>query len=201
MNVLAKMVSGVFHPIFVCFVFVWVLFSFDPYYYLGFSEDHQSSILQLVAYGTIAPSLIFLTASLVFFKKNLFGSWQLKDRGIGLLVIGFLQLEFWFLTQQWNFDLLLSRFFLCSSIVLLGLGIISFFWKISIHAAAWASIAMAILVSFSAHQYFNFSLLASIVLILGITASCRMFLQEHTSMQILAGTTLGVFTVGVVFWL
>jgi hypothetical protein len=188
-------ISTLFHPLLVPTLFVFVLLRIDPHFFFSYGAPQKLAIVQVVAFGTILPGLIYLIVSRLFSKKNIFGKWSLLERTIGLFVVGLLNLEFWYLIKTWGMNPAIGQFFLASSVVLICLAIISSRYKISIHAASWAGALTALFISFSNHHYFSFPVIAGFTLILGLVGSSRMILGEHTLGQIVSGTVLaaGVF--------
>lgn len=84
------------------------------------------------------------------------------------------------------------RFFLLGSIgVIVGLLVISFWWKISNHAAAIGGMTGAFF-AYAFRSGLNpvYSLVA-MVLISGLVSTARLALQKHTLKQVLAGYLLG----------
>jgi len=193
---LPQFISVLFHPILVPTWFIGIILWADPFYRYGYSENQKWAILELVTLGTILPGLAFLLISRVFFRHSIFGTWTLKQRTSALFVIGLFQLEFWYLMKNWEMDSVISGFFLSVAGVLLSASLISFFYKISIHSAAWGGALAGLIISFGMHGYFSLLPLLSLIFIWSIATSSRIARKEHTIGQVWSGLSLAV----VVFW-
>lgn len=210
MTVFAKIISALFHPLFMPFLGLLMLMSLDTGFAKEFSpimyyETKRAILLIIVAPLTILFPLAFIT--MLKLGKNI-SSFSIPDRKeripvfIGTLVFyitGYLALR-WKVT-----DAMAPIYFS----VYLG-GIISVFlallittkWKISIHAIGIAGIlgmlcaVNEILASYSFIIPMNEvvgSIIIRVMILMGIVCSARLVLKVHSIGQIVAGMALGFF--------
>ncbi|NCC98090.1 MAG: hypothetical protein EOL95_00090 [Bacteroidia bacterium] len=78
--------------------------------------------------------------------------------------------------------------------------IVNFYWKISAHATGMGGLLGAVMyINWLQHQNFLW-LYVAIILCGALVASARLQLKAHTSMQLLAGYSVGFACVGVLPW-
>lgn len=97
--------------------------------------------------------------------------------------------------------LVFFNFYLTSVLAVTALAfIISFFWKISLHAMGWGNLAASLFVmtTMSLHTYLPY-FIGSIILT-GIVLSARLKLKSHSNAQIYAGLAMGFFSVIIMYF-
>ena len=116
----------------------------------------------------------------------------------------FIMVLFLYLTLRFfnKFELFsLFSFYLTSAIVVTILAfIITFFWKISLHALGWGNFVacLFILTTVSIRMYLLY-FIASIVMA-GIVATARLRLKSHSNAQIYSGFAMGFATVIIMYF-
>lgn len=187
----AKTVSVVLHPALIpTYVFAIVLFC--------------SSLVPLQISGKLAfLSTIFLLTFVLpvlsifcFLQIKLISSVSMpkrEERLIPFLVITILYVFTTFaLLYYWNISHLLGLVMLGISVVLVGVNMVTFTYKISVHSAG-VSGGLGILMGLQyryPHQDFLYPILF-FVLLAGIVTSARLALQAHTPLELVAGLGLG----------
>jgi membrane-associated phospholipid phosphatase len=141
----------------------------------------------------------------VLYKMNVVGHWALRnraDRALPLLVnaIGY-GVCTWLLSTQGLPQWALTFYEGATVLAFLCWGI-SFWWKISAHAAG---IAGAATVAFILYHHFplTFPLWLPLLLVVltGLLCSIRVYLGRHTMAQVTAGTLLSVAVIGLSYWI
>jgi membrane-associated phospholipid phosphatase len=88
--------------------------------------------------------------------------------------------------------------FVASTVLILLMTVISFFWKISLHGAAIGGVFGFILALGMFYPIMNFTLILAVLLVIsGLVIYARLKLQAHTPLQVYAGAVLGFF---ICFW-
>ena len=205
MGLLSKFVSIVFQPLFLP-IYAFLLYV---------AIDHHSTILirseqAAVQFNYILSIQILLTVIIpigslyVMYRSNIITSLSLPDRKerIPVLIITFFYylLTYYFLRKIHvnNLDFLGAFMsFLTGGIILSGLCLlITFFWKISIHAIGISGLAGAFLgfseLLFPVQNEEEITMVNVLLLLLvGIVCSARLHLKAHSFLQIIGGITLG----------
>lgn len=187
---LAKVLSLIFHPLWMPLIIYIFVRRVDPYYIAPTQAD--DFVILLLIINIVAPALSIL----VMIKYGLLSSIELRDRkerfGPYLLVIFYYVLSYFML--RWKGPILPPEVFsffvsiICSLVASLT---INMFWKISVHLLAQGGVFGTILALNTLHKsdvqvFLMVSLLAA-----GLTAYSRVKLDAHTHEQAYAGFCLG----------
>ena len=106
----------------------------------------------------------------------------------------------WYIFDSFSIFPFLSMIFVIAITLAIVAAIISFFWKISIHAMSMGAVSAAILYFTASHYIINPWPAYGVVLLSGLVAFARLKLQAHSSSQVYAGFLLGVLLVGFVLY-
>ncbi len=219
MTLLSKIISVVFQPLFLP-IYAFLLYV---------TIDHHSTILirseqATVQFNYILSIQILLAVIIpigslyVMYRSNIITSLSLPDRKeripVLIITLFYYLLTYYFLRKIHvnNLDFLGAFMsFLSGGIILSGLCLlITFFWKISIHAIGASGLAGAFLgfseLLFPVQNEDEITIVNILLLLLvGIICSARLHLKAHSFLQIIAGITLGFlveyFIVSEGFWL
>jgi len=192
----AKIISIIGHPIFQP---TWMMTILLLSGLTRFTPGNDMTFLTVTFLTTfLIPGLI-----IVMMKKwNIVGSFEMEnrnDRPVPLFVlILFLYTTLRFFNKIQVFSIF--SFYLTTVIIATILAIIvTFFWKISLHALGWGTFVACLFVmtTASARVYLPY-FIASIV-IAGIVAAARLKMKAHDEAQIYAGFALGFATVIVMY--
>ena len=219
MTLISKVVSVVFQPLFLP-IYAFLLYV---------TIDHHSTILirseqATVQFNYILSIQILLAVIIpigslyVMYRSNMITSLSLPDRKeripVLIITLFYYLLTYYFLRKIHvnNLDFLGAFMsFLSGGIILSGLCLlITFFWKISIHAIGISGLAGAFLgfseLLFPVQNEDEITIINILLLLLvGVICSARLHLKAHSLLQIIAGITLGFlveyFIVSEGFWL
>lgn len=189
---LAKIVSVVFHPLFMPLYGLVIIFTAPTM--LGFLPAEVKKILFLVI---LMNNVVLPVILLPFFRSwNIISSYIIDDREeriIPLVATSILYSVTSYIFFRFHLPAFLKVFVLSSTFLVIVLTIISLWWKISIHgAAAGALIAVVVALSFqmsvSLVQY-----LIPAILTGSIILSSRLKLNSHNPMQAWTGFLIGFF--------
>jgi hypothetical protein len=194
-HAIAKLISVLFHPLFVPIYFVWFLLFIHPLAFIGFSSLQKFQTLVIVGINlTIFPLVSVLLLKALGFIESIYLKTQ-KDRIIPYIACGIF--FFWAFTvfkEQTKYPIVLVVFilgiFLASSAALLA----NIYFKVSMHA-----IGVGGLLGIFAVLFYNNNLsmswpLALVLIISGMVCTARLLLNTHTPRDIYVGLLIGIAT-------
>lgn len=186
----AKVLSLIFHPLWMPLIIYVFVRRVDPYYIAPTEADDFVILLLLI--NIVAPALSIL----IMIKYGMLSSIELRDRkerfGPYLLVIFYYVLSY--LMLRWKGPILpleVFSFFVSIIASLVASLTINMFWKISVHLLAQGGVFGTILALNTLHKADIQVFLMASVLAAGLTAYSRVRLDAHTHGQAYAGFCLG----------
>ena len=190
MQRIAKIISGLCHPIFVPLLAVLCFFFCSP-----FSLIHTSTAYRWVVIGMTAISTILLPVSAWIYMRYQ-GKWidlfvvKQGERWLLYLISLVSYLTWIFMLRQAHATPLMvaaMSAFLINLLVML----VNFRWKISAHAASSGGV-FGVVCGMSYSFYMNSPLVLCVLLLLSLSVLLsRLILQAHTPWQVVAGFYLG----------
>lgn len=141
-----------------------------------------------------------LSTFLLFFSQDqkqhldFFSMENSRDRVKPFLLVGFIYLLFaYMLYHQLRLNNLVIVVLFCVAIAVILSGIISYFWKISIHAVGISGLLgfFVVLNEWSTDGAL-FYIVIAFILISGGVMSARLYLNQHTPSQVFTGFLLGL---------
>ena len=201
LRLLAKIISYIFHPLFVPVYLVAFLVYIQPYLYSGFSIWEKKIILiQAFVMYTFFPLLTVGLLKALKFIDSVFLKTQ-RDRIIPYIACGVWYFWAWWVRYNlpgtprelvyFGFAILLT-----SSIGLIA----NIYMKISMHAMAMGVVStIMILMGFS--QDISFTVFISVTLLItGLVCSSRLIASDHTPKEIYTGLFTGVISQLIAYW-
>jgi hypothetical protein len=187
---LAKIVSVIFHPLFMPVYGMAIIFSAPTLFgYLPFPIKKMLFIIVLI-------NNVFLPFSLFpFFRyRNIISSWTLEsatERNIPLLLTTFLYAVTSFMIFRFPLPLFLKSFIFSLFFLSLIVTVINYWWKISIHSVGAGSLtALVLILSFRMYSSLEWHLIIAIIAA-GLVLSSRLRLNSHTPRQVWIGFLTG----------
>ena len=205
MTPLSKVVSVVFQPLFLP-IYAFLLYVTIDHHSTFLIRSEQASLQfnYILSIQILLAVIIPIGSLYVMYRSNIISSMSIPDRKeripIFIITLFYYLLTYYFLRKIHVTNLeFLGAFmsFLTGGIILTGLSLlITFFWKISIHAIGISGLAGAFL-GFSellfpvlnADEMIIINIL--LLLLIGVVCSARLYLKAHSFLQIIAGITLG----------
>ena len=187
---LAKIVSVVFHPLFMPVYGLAILMSAPTF--LRYLPAEAKRIIFMV----VVINNVFIPLSLLPFLRyrNIISSYHIgdrKERIIPLLTASILYCTTSFIVFRFQVPFFLKSFIFATSVVAIVLSMINFWWKISIHATgAGALTATVIALAFRMHTPLTFYLLAAVI-VSGVILSARLKLNSHNPAEVWTGYFTG----------
>ena len=209
MRVIAKVISIIFHPLFVLTYMLWILLVTNPYMF-GYSKSSEADVLVLMVFLTSA----FIPLVAVGLMKGLgwIESLQMADKQerIGpYIVTGILYLSLYMhLVKSNAFPRAFHVATLGAIIALFVAFFVNNFQKISIHALAMGGIvSMTVLCKryysgevfsvtvpgLGSLQLSTMIMLYAVILIAGLVCTSRLILKRHSVREVYAGFIVGFF--------
>jgi len=198
-RLMGKIISWIFHPVFIPVYVVWFLVYVHPYLFAGFTEWNKSIVMiQAFVMFTFFPVITVLLLRALKFINTIYLHTQ-KDRIIPFVACGVWYFWIWYVwrnmgqlkdaiiipTAAVQFALAI---FLASSIGLL----VNIYMKVSLHAISMGvMITFIMLLAFS--QETSFGLYISVAfLVAGLVCTARFIVSDHTQKEVYAGLLLGI---------
>lgn len=192
----AKVLSYIFHPLFVPLYATWYLVFVHHGFFVGFGEKEKIWILRQMTLNMVFfPALTVLLLKAVGFIESIFLKNQ-KDRIIPYMASGiFFFWMFLVFRNQPEIPGILTAFtfgvFLASSFALLA----NIYFKISMHALGCGGMLGLMIVVLNTNPSPPFTLpLMTVIFITGIVCTSRLIVSAHTQKEIYMGLVFGFFS-------
>jgi len=191
---LAKIISLVFHPVFIPLYGLIILMSAPTF--LGYLPLEIKKILFIVV--LVNNVLIPLALLPLYRLRNLISSYTLEDRReriIPLLTASILYCTTSFIVFNYQIPFFLKSFIFATSVLSIVVSMINFWWKISIHAVgAGALTATVVVLSMKMYTPLT-SYLISVIIVGGLILSSRLKLNSHNPAQVWLGFLIGLLVI------
>jgi hypothetical protein len=191
---LAKIVSGIFHPLFMPLYGFLILFT-APTFLRYLPANVKYVIFAVVLINNV---LIPLALMLFFRFRNVISSFNIEEKSeriFPLLTTSILYCTTSFIVFRFQIPFFLKSFIFATSILSILLSMINFGWKISIHSAGAGAIAATVVVlSLKLHTPLTGYLIA-VILAGGLVLASRLKLNSHNPAQVWAGFFLGFIVI------
>ncbi len=197
MRNLFKTISLVFHPLIVAYIGFLIL-SFRLSYFM-----YPTKMMLIIALFAFLLMVIF-PALLLFigYKLKVFSSLhfeQKEERYIPLLITGIIYYLAYYLLSSLKIPGILQLYLLGSILTVIVSMLITIVWKISLHMLAIGSVCGMVL-GLSSRLSINFiSEIIVLIIISGLVASSRLYLNAHNKSQVYIGFLLGFFGMATLF--
>lgn len=187
---LAQLVSVLFHPLLMPVYGLLIIFTCPALYgYLPFQV--KKIILFIVIINNVLIPLMMIT---YFRFRNLISTWTIgnrKERILPLVTTTMFYAFTVYLIYRFHIPLFIKSFIICSAALVLAVTIITFWFRISLHATACGAItALVMILSFRMQISLTWMLIV-VILVSGLVMSSRLWLKAHTPSEIWAGFLLG----------
>ena len=205
MTIFSKVISVVFQPLFLP-IYAFLLYVTIEHHSTVLIRSEQATVQfnYILSIQILLAVIIPIGSLYVMYRSNIITSMSIPDRKeripIFIITLFYYLLTYYFLRKIHvsNLDFLGAFMsFLTGGIVLTGLSLlITFFWKISIHAIGISGLAGAFLgfseLLFPIQNGEGITIINTLLLLLvGVICSARLYLKAHSFLQIIAGITLG----------
>ncbi len=196
----AKVISLVFHPVFMPLYGLLIIFSAPTLF--GYLPFNVKRILFLI----VLVNNVLLPLSLLPYLRyrNYITSWLMesrKERMLPLFIVTILYAATSYIIIRYPVPVFIKTFIAGIFIISLALTAINLWWKISVHSTAVGSIAALVLVlSIKMNSTLLWPLLI-VILGSGLTMSARLKLNVHSIAEVWIGYFFGYAGLGLLMWL
>lgn len=194
-NIFAKVISFVFHPLFVPTYFFIYLLQVLPYEFVGITEWQLKLKLFSVFWMTaFFPAFsVFLLYKLKL-SESIFLKTQ-KERIIPYVIIMFFYWWMYYLSRNFTDQPIALKHFYLGIFIASALGlIVNNFQKVSMHAMGVSGLLTIVFLVGYRSPINNLLWLIIVIIIAALVISARMIISDHTNKEILTGLFIGVFT-------
>ena len=196
---ISLLISTFFHPVFVNLLSLISLFFLFPFLQFAVSNNVKIFYILFIFITTgILPIILVIILKLSGRLNSIFLN-NKEERTFPYIVTSCIYLFDYYFLMKFGAPQLLNTYLLACSCIVVAVLIINLYYKISIHSASFGAF---IAVLFSASQIANFDVrifIALVFLILGLTATARLFLNAHSHLQVYSGFLLGLVIMSAIF--
>jgi len=201
LQVSAKIISHIFHPLFIpTYIFFWLLLRF-PYGFAGITP-----MLLFARKVTVFWMTAFFPAFAVFllwrltFIESIYLKTQ-RDRIVPYIITMIFYWGMWYLSRNFTDQPEVLKFFLLSIFIATSAGLVlNSFFKISMHGMAMGGAFVFVLATNFFYQTYLGAEIAAAALIAGLVCSSRLILGGHNNFELYAGFIVGVLCQLIAFW-
>jgi len=192
---IAKIISFIFHPLFVPTFFMYFLIMVVPYKFEGISDWQLKMRLFSVFWLTaFFPAFAVFLLWRLKFSESIFLRTQ-KERIIPYVITMFFYWWMYYLSRNFKDQPVDLKYFYFGIFIATSLGlIVNNFIKVSLHAIGISGLLMAILLVSINYPAINLIWLLSVILLSSIVVSARMIVSDHTKQELIVGFGIGLFT-------
>lgn len=197
----AKIISYIFHPLFIpTYVFLWMYWRF-PYTFVGLSgRDLHMRVLGLFMTTSFFPAFtVFLLWKLKFIKSIHLRTQ--KERIIPYIATMIFYWWMWYLSRSFTDQASALKFFYFGIfIATIPALILNNFVKVSMHAMGAAGAVTAIILTCILYHTTYGLDIAIATILAGIICTARMALSEHSIFEINSGIVIGLASQIIAYW-
>lgn len=189
---LGKIVSYVFHPLFIPTYVFFFLMTQVPYEFAGITNwQLKMRLFGLFWLTAFFPAFAVFLLWRLKFSESIFLKTQ-KERIIPFVITMFFYWWMYYLSRNFTDQPIVLKFFFMGIFIATSVGLVfNNFMKISLHAMAAGGAAAAIIL-FSYYYQTPFGVFISIALLLtGIICTSRLLVSDHTEKEIYFGLLVG----------
>lgn len=194
----ARLISYLFHPLWMPVYIFFLAVNFDPYLYAFFPREMITLFVLILGINVIAPGL----SMLFMLKRGLIGDLEVtnrKERLVPFLLVLMYYLISYIMLRYWELPIpaVIYSMFLSVMLVIVIALVINSWWKISIHMMGVGGLLGSFLGFFYLHEYSSVNLLAILILVAALTGFARLYMGKHDLPQVYVGYGLGAL---ISFW-
>ena len=189
---LGKIVSYVFHPLFIPTYVFFFLMTQVPYEFAGITNwQLKMRLFGLFWLTAFFPAFAVFLLWRLKFSESIFLKTQ-KERIIPFVITMFFYWWMYYLSRNFTDQPIVLKFFFMGIFIATSVGLVfNNFMKISLHDMA-AGCAAAAIILFSYYYQTPFGVFISIALLLtGIICTSRLLVSDHTEKEIYFGLLVG----------
>lgn len=198
MKLIAKIVSVIFHPIFIPVYLAFIIVEFNPNNFLNLHGKHYTIVMSMIAILMVGFPLITLAIMRGLGMVNSFTMKDVKERFVPMIAVATFYLWAFMMFKPDSRTVfavhpILSNMILGSVVAIFLAFFFNSFYKISLHAIGVGAM-MSVIMNIMPFASYNMILvfIASII-IAGLVSSARLYLKEHSNKEVYMGFLAGYF--------
>ncbi len=191
MNILAKIISYLFHPLFVPLYAVLLFFQLNAYTLLNYPWSLKIIVILIVFITTI---LVPFLLTYLFYRKKYLVSFEMhnkEERNLPFIVTSIFYFITYNMFNQLKLPSIFQLFMLGGCILTVVLLFINYKWKISVHLAGIGTLVGAFIAISLLYSIEIPFLIHVLIIVSGLIGFARLQLNSHTPLQIYTGFLLG----------
>ncbi|MDR2010161.1 MAG: hypothetical protein LBQ22_06745 [Bacteroidales bacterium] len=190
---IAGFFSFIFHPLLMA-TFAAVIFFNSGHFFAVVNYELRTSVFLIFFILTCLTPALFVPA-INFFRLS--SNKEISDKNIRLITLFMISVlyavVYYYMKRIMIPDVLLN-IILSSILIMLAGGIISIFWNISLYTCAIGGLAgYVFFLAYAAGLTAVLFYFLIIVIVVGIVATSRLYLNKHNPLQVYTGIALGFF--------
>ena len=198
MKILAKIISIIFHPLFIPIYLAFIIVEYNPNSFISLYGKHYITILSMVAILMVGyPLITILIMKGLGMIKN-FNIRDVRERFIPMIAVATFYLWTYMMYRPnsntiYDVGPLLSNMILGSVVAIFLAFFFNSFYKISLHAIAVGGMVSVIMNIMPNADYDMTLIFIASIIVAGAVASARLYLKEHSQKEVLMGLLAGYF--------
>lgn len=205
-RIIAKVVSYIFHPVFVPLYVIGFMVYIHPYLFAGLSDfDKLKIFIQSFVNFTFFPLVTVLLLKGLNFIDSIYLRTQ-RDRIIPFIACMIWYFWIWYVWNNYgkttglDIPVVAVQFALATFIsTIIGL-MVNIKIKVSLHAISMG-IMIAFMLMLAFQQDLNFGIYISIALLIaGLVCTARFIVSDHTSAEVYGGLVVGILSMLIAGW-
>ena len=197
----AKLISYVFHPLFIpTYIFIYLQRQF-PYEFEGITDwQLKMKIFSVFWMTAFFPAFSVFLLWRLKFSDSIFLRTQ-KERIIPYFISMFFYWWMYYLSRTFTDQPVVLKFFYFGIFTATVIGVfINNYIKISLHGIAMGgAMAAIILFAFVYHSTTGYAI-SSVVLLTGVVCTSRFLVSDHTALEVYSGVLLGAVSQLIGYW-
>lgn len=193
LTVPAKIISYVFHPLFIpTYIFIFLIYQF-PYEFAGITEwQLKMRLFGLFWLTAFFPAFAVFLLWRLKFSESIFLRTQ-KERIVPYIITMFFYWWMYYLSRNFSDQPAVLKFFYMGIFMATVFGLIlNNYFKISLHAMGVGG-AMAAVILFSFYYRYPLGFAISMATLLtGVVCTCRLLVSDHTNQDVYTGLLVGI---------
>ena len=197
----AKIISYIFHPVFIPVYVIWFLINVHPYFFAGLPGwKITATMIQFLLMYAFFPIITTLLLKGLGFISSVYLRTQ-RDRVLPYVINMIYYFWIWYvLFRQPDYSPVIVQFSLAIFIACIGGLMGNIYMKVSMHAiAVGIMVTFMILLAFSEKN--DFGVYTSIALLIaGLVCTARLIASDHSQKEIYWGLAIGIISQIIASW-
>ncbi len=193
LKIAAKIISYIFHPVFIPVYVAWFLINIQPYLFASFTEWRKTTtMIQFLVMYSFFPLVTTLLLKGLGFISSIHLKTQ-RDRIIPYVICMIYYFWVWYvLYRQPEYPRAIVQFSLAIFIASIGGLLANNYIKVSMHAIS-VGVLSIFMMTLALSQEINFGVYVSVaILITGLVCTARFIASDHSQEEVYVGLIIGI---------